>query len=107
MHSTKCEHAKLTKNQSEYEIKVHKLKQELVGMKKYKVALATKKKKENRCHQEAEKPRNWPIAQILKVSCQQGNRIRSLDAQNSTKELVLKLCYEEMAVLCRQIFSAS
>ncbi|XP_037288222.2 kinesin-like protein 31E isoform X2 [Rhipicephalus microplus] len=102
MQSAKREHAKLMRNQSEYERQVRKLKQEVADMKKNKVALVTKMKEESRRHQETEKRRNRQIAQMLKESRQQENRIRSLEAQNRTKETVLKRRHEEMAVLRRQ-----
>uniref|UniRef100_A0A131YVY1 Kinesin family member 4/21/27 n=1 Tax=Rhipicephalus appendiculatus TaxID=34631 RepID=A0A131YVY1_RHIAP len=102
MQSAKREHAKLMKNQGEYERQVRKLKQEVADMKKNKVALVTKMKEESRRHQETEKRRNRQIAQMLKESRQQENRIRSLEAQNRTKETVLKRRHEEMAALRRQ-----
>ncbi|XP_065290019.1 kinesin-like protein KIF21A isoform X3 [Dermacentor albipictus] len=102
MQSAKREHAKLMKNQSEYERQVRKLKQEMAEMKKAKVALVTKMKEESRRHQEAEKRRNRQIAQMVKESRQQENKIRSLEAQNRTKETVLKRRHEEMAALRRQ-----
>ncbi|KAL3252378.1 hypothetical protein MRX96_017695 [Rhipicephalus microplus] len=109
MQSAKREHAKLMRNQSEYERQVRKLKQEVADMKKkqglcqlFSVALVTKMKEESRRHQETEKRRNRQIAQMLKESRQQENRIRSLEAQNRTKETVLKRRHEEMAALRRQ-----
>ncbi|XP_077499875.1 kinesin-like protein 31E isoform X2 [Amblyomma americanum] len=101
MQSAKREHAQLMKNQAEYERQVRKLKQEVADMKKNKVALVTKMKEESRRHQEAEKRRNRQMAQMLKESRQQENRIRSLEAQNRTKETVLKRRHEEMAALRR------
>ncbi|KAL3213780.1 hypothetical protein MRX96_035273 [Rhipicephalus microplus] len=68
-------------------------------MNKYKVALVTKMKEESRCHQEVQKLCMWQIAQMLKVSCQHGNRIYFLDAKNRTKETVLKQHHERMATL--------
>nr|XP_037283935.1 uncharacterized protein LOC119176679 [Rhipicephalus microplus] len=68
MQSGRREHAKLTKNPSEYEIQVCKIKQEVAGMKKNKVALVAKKKEESRCHQEAENRCIRKTAQMLKGS---------------------------------------
>lgn len=102
LQEAKREHARLMKNQTEYERQVRKLKQEVADMKRNKVALVTKMKEESRRHQEAEKRRNQQIAKMIKESRQQENRIRSLEAQNRTKETVLKRRHEEMAALRRQ-----
>ncbi|XP_077550325.1 kinesin-like protein 31E isoform X2 [Haemaphysalis longicornis] len=102
MQSAKREHAKLMKSQAEYERQVRKLKQEVADMKRNKVALVTRLKEEGRRHQESEKRRNRQIAQLQKESRQKENRIRSLEAQNRTKDTVLKRRHEEMAALRRQ-----
>ncbi|KAL3213778.1 hypothetical protein MRX96_035271 [Rhipicephalus microplus] len=76
-------------------------------MKKNRVALMTKMKEESKCHQEAEKQCNRKIAQMLKVSCRQGNRIPCLEAHYHTKETALKRHHEEMATLWKHTSSAS
>ncbi|XP_040068064.1 kinesin-like protein KIF21A isoform X3 [Ixodes scapularis] len=102
MQAARREHAQLMKNQAEYERQVRKLKQEVADMKKTKVSLMTKMKEESRRHQEAEKRRQREVAQMRKENRQQENRIRSLEAQNRTKEMVLKRRHEEVAALRRQ-----
>ncbi|KAL3213790.1 hypothetical protein MRX96_035281 [Rhipicephalus microplus] len=71
MQSARREHAVLTKNPSECKTQVHKLKQEVAGMKKSKVALVTKLEGESRRLLDVEKLCNRKIAGMLKVSCWQ------------------------------------
>ncbi|KAH6945167.1 hypothetical protein HPB50_007466 [Hyalomma asiaticum] len=63
------------------------------------MALVIKMKEESRRHQEAKKQRNQQMAETIKQSCQSENRICSLEAQNRTKDSVLKRRHEEMAAL--------
>ncbi|XP_037283955.2 kinesin-like protein KIF21A [Rhipicephalus microplus] len=107
MQSAEHEHAKLMKNQSEYELQVRKLKEEVAKMEKNKVALARKMKRESRRNREAEKQGNQQTAQMLKESRQQGNRTSSLGVQNHNKETVLKRFPEDMAALRKQAPSLS
>ncbi|KAL3213787.1 hypothetical protein MRX96_035279 [Rhipicephalus microplus] len=74
-------------------------------MQKSKMPLVTKMKEESRRHQEAEKRYKRQLAQMLKASCQQGNRFRFLQAQKHTKKTVLKRRHEEMAIMIGQTAS--
>nr|XP_037291403.1 kinesin-like protein KIF21B [Rhipicephalus microplus] len=107
MCSVTREHAMLTKKQTEYRRQAYKLKQELEDMKKSKEALVSKMKEESRRHQEAGKRCNQQMAQILKKSRWQDDRIRSLEAQDRALETSLKRLHEERVALERQARASS
>ncbi|XP_064477158.1 kinesin-like protein KIF21A isoform X2 [Ornithodoros turicata] len=101
MQSAQKQHAQLMKNQAQYERQMRQLKQEVAEMKKTKVTLMTKMKDETKRHQEQEKRKNRELAQMRKEQRQRENRIRTLEAENRTKEVVLRRKHEEVNALRR------
>ncbi|KAL3213788.1 hypothetical protein MRX96_035280 [Rhipicephalus microplus] len=63
-------------------------------------------REESRRQQESLKRCNRKIALMLKLTCQQGNRNHSIEAQKRTKRTVLNQCHEEMANMSPQALTA-
>ncbi|BES94937.1 kinesin family member [Nesidiocoris tenuis] len=99
LQSAKKEHAKLLKNQSQYESQIRTLSSEVGEMKKTKVKLMNKMKEEAQRHKEAETRRNREIAQLKKQSRMDANLIKKMEAEKRAKMVVLKRKQEEVAAL--------
>ncbi|XP_071533694.1 kinesin-like protein KIF21A isoform X3 [Panulirus ornatus] len=93
------EHAKLMKERSQHERQLRTLKSELGEMKKTKVRLMNKMKDDNNRAKQEELKKNREIAQLRKASRKQETKIKSLEAENRLKNVVLKRKTEEIAVL--------
>ncbi|KAL1117594.1 hypothetical protein AAG570_003909 [Ranatra chinensis] len=99
LQSAKREHAKLLRNQSQYETQIRTLNSEVMDMKKAKVKLIAKMREEAARHKEAESRRNREIAQLRKQSRLDANLIRNLEAEKRAKAAILKRKQEEVSAL--------
>ncbi|XP_041442385.1 kinesin-like protein KIF21A isoform X3 [Xenopus laevis] len=97
------EHARLLKNQSQYEKQMKKLQQEVVEMKKTKVRLMKQMKEEQEKARVNETRRNREIAQLKKDQRKRDNQLRHLEAQKKQQEVVLRRRAEEVTALRRQV----
>ncbi|XP_068214195.1 kinesin-like protein KIF21A isoform X3 [Palaemon carinicauda] len=95
------EHAKLMRERSQHERQLRTLKNDLAEMKKVKVKLMNKMKEDNNRAKQDQMKKNKEIAQLRKASRKQENYIKSLEADNRLKNVVLKRKTEEIAVLKR------
>ncbi|XP_064091324.1 kinesin-like protein KIF21A isoform X5 [Macrobrachium nipponense] len=95
------EHAKLMRERSQHERQLRTLKNDLAEMKKVKVKLMNKMKEDNNRAKQDQMRKNKEIAQLRKASRKQENYIKSLEADNRLKNVVLKRKTEEIAVLKR------
>ncbi|KAK8733233.1 hypothetical protein OTU49_006540 [Cherax quadricarinatus] len=93
------EHSKLMKERSQHERQLRILKNDLAEMKKTKVRLMNKMKDDNSKAKQEELKKNKEIAQLRKASRKQETYIKSLEAENRLKNVVLKRKTEELAVL--------
>ncbi|XP_024084016.1 kinesin-like protein KIF21A isoform X2 [Cimex lectularius] len=101
LQSAKREHAKLLRNQSQYESQVRTLKNEIAEMKKIKVKLMNSMKEEALKHKDAETGRMREIAQLKKQTRLDANLIKNLEAEKRAKAIVLKRKQEEVSALRR------
>jgi len=101
LQSAKKEHAKLLRNQSQYERQVEKLKSEVGEMKRSKVKLVQRMKEESNRHREQETRRNRELSQMKKQTRVNESRIKSLEAEKRLKENVLRRKTEEVTALRR------
>ena len=93
LQSAKKEHAKLLRNQSQYERQVEKLKSEVGEMKRSKVKLVQKMKEESNRHREQENRRNREMSQMKKQTRVNESKIKSLEAEKRLKENVLRYSF--------------
>ncbi|XP_050706486.1 kinesin-like protein KIF21A isoform X1 [Eriocheir sinensis] len=93
------EHAKLMRERGQHERQLRTLKADLAEMKKTKVRLMNKMKEDNTRAKQEELKKNREIAQLRKASRKQETYIKSLEAENRLKNVVLKRKTEEIAVL--------
>lgn len=101
LQSAKKEHAKLLRDQSQYENQIRTLKYEVNDMKRTKVKLMNKIKEETTRHHEAEMKKAKEIAQLRKESRRAEIRMRSLESKSRVRDAVLKRKQEEVTALRR------
>jgi len=101
LQSAKKEHAKLLRDQSQYENQVRTLKYEVNDMKRTKVKLMNKIKEETTRHHEAEMKKAKEIAQLRKESRRTEIRMRNLESKSRVRDAVLKRKQEEVTALRR------
>ncbi|XP_054278037.1 kinesin-like protein KIF21A [Macrosteles quadrilineatus] len=99
LQTAKKEHAKMLRNQSQYESQIKTLRNEVMDMKKVKVKLINKMREETARHKEMETKRNREIAQLRKESRKREVTIKSLEAEKRAKDVVLKRKQEEVLAL--------
>ncbi|XP_038200192.1 kinesin-like protein KIF21A isoform X6 [Arvicola amphibius] len=97
------EHARLLKNQSQYEKQLKKLQQDVAEMKKTKVRLMKQMKEEQEKARLTESRRNREIAQLKKDQRKRDHQLRLLEAQKRNQEVVLRRKTEEVTALRRQV----
>ncbi|XP_073669362.1 kinesin-like protein KIF21A isoform X2 [Paramisgurnus dabryanus] len=97
------EHARLLKNQSQYEKQMKKLQQDLAEMKKTKVRLMKQMKEQQEKSRMAESRRNREIATLKKDQRKQEHQLKLLEAQKRQQELILRRKTEEVTALRRQV----
>ncbi|KAK8400868.1 hypothetical protein O3P69_002554 [Scylla paramamosain] len=93
------EHSKLMRERDQHERQLRTLKGDLAEMKRTKVRLMNKMKEDNTRAKQEELKKNKEIAQLRKASRKQETYIKSLEAENRLKNVVLKRKTEELAVL--------
>ncbi|XP_025424514.1 kinesin-like protein KIF21A isoform X3 [Sipha flava] len=101
LQSAKKEHAKLLRDQSQYENQVRTLKYEVNDMKRTKVKLMNKIKEETTRHHEVEMKKAKEIAQLRKESRRAEIRMRNLESKSRVRDAVLKRKQEEVTALRR------
>lgn len=101
LQSAKKEHAKLLRDQSQYENQIRTLKYEVNDMKRSKVKLMNKIKEETTRHHEAEMKKAKEIAQLRKESRRAEIRMRNLESKSRVRDAVLKRKQEEVTALRR------
>jgi len=99
LQAAKKEHAKLLKNQDQYEKQLTKLKCDVQDMKKSKVRLVQQMREETNRHREAELRKNRELAQLKKVSRKNESKIKNLETEKRMKDTILKRKQEEVMSL--------
>ncbi|XP_073327681.1 kinesin-like protein KIF21A isoform X4 [Pagrus major] len=102
LHSAQKEHARLLKNQSQYEKQLKKLQLDVAEMKKTKVRLMKQMKEQQEKNRMNESRRNREIASLKKDQRKQEHQLRLLEAQKRQQELILRRKTEEVTALRRQ-----
>ncbi|XP_063783162.1 kinesin-like protein KIF21A isoform X2 [Pseudophryne corroboree] len=97
------EHARLLKNQTQYEKQMKKLQQEVAEMKKTKIRLMKQMKEEQEKARMVESRRNREIAQLKKDQRKRESQLRTLESQKRQQELILRRKNEEVTALRRQV----
>ncbi|XP_053321337.1 kinesin-like protein KIF21A isoform X4 [Spea bombifrons] len=97
------EHARLLKNQSQYEKQMKKLQQEVVEMKKTKVRLMKQMKEEQEKARLTESRRTREISQLKKDQRKREYQLKQLEAQKRQQEVVLRRKTEEVNSLRRKV----
>ncbi|XP_056429621.1 kinesin-like protein KIF21A isoform X2 [Hyla sarda] len=97
------EHARLLKNQSQYEKQMRKLQQEVVEMKKTKVRLMKQMKEEQEKARMVDSRRTREIAQLKKDHRKKESQLRILEAQKRQQEVILRRKNEEVTSLRKQV----
>lgn len=101
LQSAKKEHAKLLRDQSQYENQVRTLKYEVNDMKRTKVKLMNKIKEEATRHHEVEMKKAKEIAQLKKESRKAEIRMKNLESKSRARDVILKRKQEEVTALRR------
>eukprot|EP00095_Tigriopus_kingsejongensis_P007989 maker-scaffold269_size230758-snap-gene-0.23 protein:Tk07989 transcript:maker-scaffold269_size230758-snap-gene-0.23-mRNA-1 annotation:"kinesin-like protein kif21a-like" len=101
LQTAKKEHAKLLRNQTQYEKQVDKLKFEVLEMKRNKVRLVQKMKEESTRHREQELRRTKELSQMRKQTRKNESRIKNLEVEKRLKDSILKRKNEEVSALRR------
>lgn len=101
LQSAKKEHAKLLRDQSQYENQVRTLKYEVNDMKRNKVKLMNKIKEEAIRHHEVEMKKAKEIAQLKKESRKAEIRMKNLESKSRARDVILKRKQEEVSALRR------
>lgn len=101
LQSAKKEHAKLLRDQSQYENQVRTLKYEVNDMKRNKVKLMNKIKEEAIRHHEVEMKKAKEIAQLKKESRKAEIRMKNLESKSRARDVILKRKQEEVTALRR------
>ncbi|XP_029909109.1 kinesin-like protein KIF21A isoform X6 [Myripristis murdjan] len=97
------EHARLLKNQSQYEKQLKKLQMDVTEMKKTKVRLMKQMKEQQEKNRMNESRRNREIATLKKDQRKQEHQLKLLEAQKRQQELILRRKTEEVTALRRQV----
>ncbi|GFS13149.1 kinesin-like protein [Elysia marginata] len=92
-------HAKIQKNNSQYERHLKTLQHEIVEMKKTKVRLMKQVKEEMDKNKQGEARRSRELAQLRKEQLRRDNVIKALERQTVQKDAVLKRKQEEVEAL--------
>ncbi|KAJ8374174.1 hypothetical protein SKAU_G00047540 [Synaphobranchus kaupii] len=103
LQSAQKEHARLLKNQSQYEKQLKKLQQDVGEMKTTKVRLMKQMKEEQEKSRMKEQKRSREIATLKKDQRKQEVQLRQLEAQKRQQELILRRKTEEVTALRRQV----
>nr|XP_057932658.1 kinesin-like protein KIF21A isoform X3 [Doryrhamphus excisus] len=103
LQSAQKEHARLLKNQSQYEKQLRKLQSDVTEMKKTKVRLMKQMKEQQEKNRMNESRRNREIATLKKDQRKQEHQLKLLEAQKRQQELILKRKTEEVTALRRQV----
>ncbi|KAL6106292.1 kif21a [Pungitius sinensis] len=107
LQSAQKEHARLLKNQSQYEKQLRKLQVDVAEMKKTKVRLMKQMKEQQEKNRMNESRRNREIASLKKDQRKQEHQLKLLEAQKRQQELILRRKTEEVTALRRQARPAS
>ncbi|XP_078091517.1 kinesin-like protein KIF21A isoform X2 [Mustelus asterias] len=99
LHAAQKEHARLIKNQAQYEKQLRKLQQEVGEMKKTKVRLMKQMKEEQGRARMTESRRNREIAQLKKEQRKQEHQMKLLEAKKRQQEVILQRKTEEVTAL--------
>ncbi|XP_075326612.1 kinesin-like protein KIF21A isoform X6 [Odontesthes bonariensis] len=102
LQSAQKEHARLLKNQSQYEKQLKKLQMDVAEMKKTKVRLMKQMKEQQEKNRMNESRRNREIASLRKDQRKQEHQLKLLEAQKRQQELILRRKTEEVTALRRQ-----
>ncbi|XP_068580240.1 kinesin-like protein KIF21A isoform X1 [Cebidichthys violaceus] len=102
LQSAQKEHARLLKNQSQYEKQLRKLQMDVGEMKKTKVRLMKQMKEQQEKNRMNESRRNREIASLKKDQRKQEHQLKLLEAQKRQQELILRRKTEEVTALRRQ-----
>ncbi|XP_077595889.1 kinesin-like protein KIF21A isoform X4 [Stigmatopora nigra] len=102
LQSAQKEHARLLKNQSQYEKQLRKLQLDVAEMKRTKVRLMKQMKEQQEKNRLNESRRNREIASLKKDQRKQEHQLKLLEAQKRQQELVLRRKTEEVTALRRQ-----
>ncbi|KAJ8381833.1 hypothetical protein SKAU_G00026110 [Synaphobranchus kaupii] len=97
------EHARLLKNQSQYEKQLKRLQLDVTEMKKTKVRLMKQMKEQQEKNRMSESRRNREIATLKKGQRKQEHQLKLLEAQKRQQELILRRKTEEVTALRRQV----
>ncbi|XP_037539032.1 kinesin-like protein KIF21A [Nematolebias whitei] len=103
LQSAQKEHARLLKNQSQYEKQLKKLQMDVTEMKKTKVRLMKQMKDQQDKNRMNESRRNREIASLKKDQRRQEHQLKLLEAQKRQQELILRRKTEEVTALRRQV----
>ncbi|XP_013881945.1 kinesin-like protein KIF21A isoform X1 [Austrofundulus limnaeus] len=103
LQSAQKEHARLLKNQSQYEKQLKKLQMDVSEMKKTKVRLMKQMKEQQEKNRMNESRRNREIASLKKDQRRQEHQLKLLEAQKRQQELILRRKTEEVTALRRQV----
>ncbi|XP_054632055.1 kinesin-like protein KIF21A isoform X2 [Dunckerocampus dactyliophorus] len=103
LQSAQKEHARLLKNQSQYEKQLRKLQSDVAEMKKTKVRLMKQMKEQQEKNRMNESRRNREIATLKKDQRKQEHQLKLLEAQRRQQELILRRKTEEVTALRRQV----
>ncbi|KAM9376923.1 kinesin-like protein KIF21A [Pholidichthys leucotaenia] len=103
LQSAQKEHARLLKNQSQYEKQLKKLQMDVAEMKKTKVRLMKQMKEQQEKNRLNESRRNREIASLKKDQRRQEHQLKLLEAQKRQQELILRRKTEEVTALRRQV----
>ncbi|XP_077373306.1 kinesin-like protein KIF21A isoform X4 [Festucalex cinctus] len=102
LQSAQKQHARLLKNQSQYEKQLRKLQMDVAEMKKTKVRLMKQMKEQQEKNRMNESRRNREIASLKKDQRKQEHQLKLLEAQKRQQELILRRKTEEVTALRRQ-----
>uniref|UniRef100_A0A3P8QQ77 Kinesin motor domain-containing protein n=1 Tax=Astatotilapia calliptera TaxID=8154 RepID=A0A3P8QQ77_ASTCA len=103
LQSAQKEHARLLKNQSQYEKQLKKLQMDVAEMKRTKVRLMKQMKEQQEKNRMNESRRNREIASLKKDQRKQEHQLKLLEAQKRQQELILRRKTEEVTALRRQV----
>ncbi|XP_030586591.1 kinesin-like protein KIF21A isoform X2 [Archocentrus centrarchus] len=103
LQSAQKEHARLLKNQSQYEKQLKKLQMDVAEMKRTKVRLMKQMKEQQEKNRMNESRRNREIASLKKDQRRQEHQLKLLEAQKRQQELILRRKTEEVTALRRQV----
>uniref|UniRef100_A0A1A8G354 Kinesin family member 21A n=1 Tax=Nothobranchius korthausae TaxID=1143690 RepID=A0A1A8G354_9TELE len=103
LQSAQKEHARLLKNQSQYEKQLKKLQVDVAEMKRTKVRLMKQMKEQQEKNRLNESRRNREIACLKKDQRKQEHQLKLLEAQKRQQELILRRKTEEVTALRRQV----